>query len=83
MSVYNGEKYLTESINSVLNQSFQEYEFIIVNDGSTDGSYDIAKKIISLKKFVQLISFEKNYGQQFKKLLKSQSHQHLFMLKMT
>lgn len=38
---------------------------ILVNDGSTDGSYDIAKKIILLKKFVQLISFEKNYGQQF------------------
>ena len=38
---------------------------ILVNDGSTDGSYDIAKKIISSKKFVQLISFEKNYGQQF------------------
>ena len=38
---------------------------ILVNDGSTDGSYNIAKKIISSKKFVQLISFEKNYGQQF------------------
>ena len=38
---------------------------ILVNDGSTDGSYEIAKEIISLKKFVQLISFEKNYGQQF------------------
>ena len=38
---------------------------ILVNDGSTDGSYDIAKEIILLTKFVQLISFEKNYGQQF------------------
>ena len=38
---------------------------ILVNDGSTDGSYEIAKEIILLKKFVQLISFEKNYGQQF------------------
>lgn len=38
---------------------------ILVNDGSTDGSYEIAKRIISYKKFVQLISFEKNYGQQF------------------
>ena len=38
---------------------------ILVNDGSTDGSYEIAKKVVSLKKFVHLMSFEKNYGQQF------------------
>lgn len=41
MSVYNGEKYVKESIESVLDQSFRDFEFIIVNDGSTDRSLDI------------------------------------------
>jgi glycosyltransferase involved in cell wall biosynthesis len=41
MSVYNAEVYLREAIDSVLNQSFEDFEFIIVNDGSTDGSEDI------------------------------------------
>jgi glycosyltransferase involved in cell wall biosynthesis len=41
MSVYNSEKYLRESVNSVLNQSFTDFEFVIINDGSTDGTREI------------------------------------------
>lgn len=41
MLVYNGEKYLNEAIDSVLNQSFKDFEFIIINDGSTDSSLKI------------------------------------------
>jgi len=43
MPVYNGEKYLKQAINSVLNQSFKDFEFIIVDDGSKDGSENIIK----------------------------------------
>ena len=41
MSVYNGEQYLQEAIESILNQTFKEFEFIIINDGSIDGSLKI------------------------------------------
>ncbi len=38
MPVYNGEKYLREAIESILNQTYRDFEFLIINDGSTDGS---------------------------------------------
>lgn len=38
MPAYNHERYLAAAIDSVLRQSFQDFEFIIINDGSTDGS---------------------------------------------
>jgi glycosyltransferase involved in cell wall biosynthesis len=41
MSVYNGEPYLHESIESILDQTFTDFEFIIIDDGSTDNSRNI------------------------------------------
>ena len=41
LPVYNGVKYLNQAISSVLNQSFTDFEFIIINDGSTDESLKI------------------------------------------
>jgi len=41
MPVYNGEKYLKEAIDSILNQTYTNFEFIIINDGSTDKSEEI------------------------------------------
>lgn len=41
MSVYNCEKYLKQSVDSILNQSYKDFEFIIINDGSTDRSREI------------------------------------------
>ncbi|MBI3520540.1 MAG: glycosyltransferase [Bacteroidetes bacterium] len=43
MSVYNGESYLRDAIDSVLQQSFTDFEFIIINDGSKDNSLSIIR----------------------------------------
>jgi len=44
MSVYNGEPYLREAIESILSQTFNDFEFIIINDGSSDDSLKIIKE---------------------------------------
>src|SRR6267154_1483950 len=42
--VYNGERYLADAIQSVLDQTYQKFEVIVVDDGSTDGSARVAKR---------------------------------------
>lgn len=44
MTVYNGERWLAEAIQSVLNQTYTAFEFLIVDDGSTDATPDILKR---------------------------------------
>jgi len=61
MSVYNGEKYLEESIKSVLNQTFKNFEFIIINDGSTDGTDNILEKFRKQDTRIKMIR-QKNVG---------------------
>jgi glycosyltransferase involved in cell wall biosynthesis len=43
LSCYNGERWLSDAIESVINQSFEDFEFIVVDDGSTDDSLAIIK----------------------------------------
>lgn len=43
MPVFNGEAYLRDAIESILGQTFDDYEFLIIDDGSTDSSPDIVK----------------------------------------
>lgn len=43
--VYNAQKYITECCNSVFNQSYKNYELVMVDDGSTDGSSSICDQI--------------------------------------
>jgi glycosyltransferase involved in cell wall biosynthesis len=43
MPFYNAARYLKQSVESILNQTFRDFEFILIDDGSTDGSYDIAR----------------------------------------
>ena len=46
MPMYNVEKYILECLSSILNSTFQDMEIIIVNDGSTDCSFEIIKDYI-------------------------------------
>jgi glycosyltransferase involved in cell wall biosynthesis len=60
MSVYNGETYLHEAIESILNQTFSNFEFIIINDASTDNSIQIIQHYQD--KRIKLIHNQKNLG---------------------
>lgn len=59
--VYNVEKYLTECLNSILNQSYQNIEIIIINDGSIDNSVNIAKQYATIDSRIKIID-QKNSG---------------------
>lgn len=58
LSVYNAEKYLAQAIESILNQTYSNFEFIIINDGSTDHSLELIKKYMKQDKRIILITRE-------------------------
>ncbi|MBU7006390.1 glycosyltransferase [Phosphitispora fastidiosa] len=61
MSVYNAENYLCEAIESILNQTYQDFEFIIINDGSTDNSLNVIRSYASDKR-IKVYNLEGNGG---------------------
>lgn len=60
MTVYNAAKYLKEAINSILNQSFANFELLIINDGSTDESLEIITDFTDDR--IRLINNNSNKG---------------------
>lgn len=69
LSVYNGEKWLKYSIESILSQSFSNFEFLIINDGSNDSTKKILEKYSKIDPRIKLIHQSKrgltaslNYG---------------------
>ena len=62
MPVYNGEQYLAEAIDSVLAQSFTDYDFIIVDDASQDGSVEISRCYAQRDSRIRVIELAENGG---------------------
>ena len=61
MTVYNAEQYLSDSLESLFEQTFSDFELILVNDGCTDGSRDILLKYLR-RPNVRLLENEHNEG---------------------
>jgi teichuronic acid biosynthesis glycosyltransferase TuaG len=60
--VYNRETYIQRTLDSVLHQTFQDIELIVVDDGSTDGSYDIVLRAAQQDPRVHPFRNDKNMG---------------------
>lgn len=62
MPAFNAEKYIGDSINSVILQSYQKWELLIVNDGSTDNTKNIIKPFILKDKRINYFETDNNLG---------------------
>lgn len=62
MTAFNRADFIAESIQSVLNSSFQNFELIVVDDGSTDNTVEIARSFAHLDSRVKVYVNEKNLG---------------------
>lgn len=60
--VYNGEDFLGEAIESILNQSFKDFEYIIIDDCSSDNTWQIMKNYSRKDKRIKIYRNEKNLG---------------------
>ena len=62
MPVYNGEKFLAEAIESILAQTFTDFEFLIVDDGSQDNSAEIIRAYEERDDRIRFFQLERNVG---------------------
>lgn len=62
MPVYNAEDYITQAVESILNQIYKKFEFIIIDDASTDSTFKILKDFRQKDKRIILIRNEANIG---------------------
>ena len=62
LSVYNGQAYLAECVKSVLAQTLTDFEFLIVDDGSSDGSAKLLQKFSQIDSRTHLQCRERNMG---------------------
>lgn len=60
LPTYNGEKYIRESIESIINQTFKDWELIIVNDYSNDDTLGIASEYVKKDNRIRIINNQKN-----------------------
>ena len=58
MPVYNGENFLHRSLNSILEQDFQDFEIIVIDDGSVDNSFEVCHKYVQENDKIRLFRQE-------------------------
>jgi glycosyltransferase involved in cell wall biosynthesis len=61
--IYNSEKYLENSLNSLIFQTYKNLEIILIDDNSTDNSFSVCEKFQKKDSRIKLIKLEKNHGQ--------------------
>ena len=62
MSTYNHEKSLTQAINSILSQKYEDFEFLILNDNSKDGTKEVLEKFKKKDSRIKVFNNYKNLG---------------------
>jgi glycosyltransferase involved in cell wall biosynthesis len=62
MPIYNGSKYMVEAIDSILDQTYKNFEFIIVNDNSTDSTWEILKSYKKRHPKLRIINLTSQHG---------------------
>ena len=62
MSTYNGETFLKESIESILNQTYDKIKLLLLDDGSTDGTYKIYKDYSQIDNRIEVFKNDINLG---------------------
>lgn len=73
LPVYNGEEYLAESLDALLGQSYEDFELIITDNDSTDGTPDICKRYVAADSRVSYHRLPRNIGA-------AGNHNHVFTL---
>ena len=69
ISTYNSEKYIEKAILSIINQSFQDFEIIVVNDNSIDNTSEILMKLQKMDTRIKLINHSQNLNSKSKYIL--------------
>ena len=60
--MYNAEKFIGKTIESVLSQTYENWEMLIMNDVSTDNSLAVASEFVKKDKRIKIVNTEKNVG---------------------
>jgi len=62
MPVHNGEPFLSDAVESILNQSYSDFELILIDDGSTDKTYEILQQFVQMDPRIKVFRNHSNLG---------------------
>jgi len=79
LCTYNGERFVSEQIESILTQSYKNFELVIVDDASSDNTYGICEKMAKKNKSIRLYRNDNNLGlnKNFEKAIKLAKGQYI------